>query len=140
MTLKQAFVFTFLMVVQVVEETASSPLPTGIAASESRERSSAGRAEECTSEEGPLAGRAVYQAGEGDADSDDEVELAGPAQPEPLSASGDSVFADDSALNEEVERLMMALQGTSPATTSTPATWCGSSLFHDRLTSFIHWM
>lgn len=81
-------------------------------------------------EEQPLAGRVVYQEGEGDADSDDEdqasaqqpLETAPPSSGHP--ASGENVFTDEHALNEEVERLMMALQGSAAAETTTS---CDSS-------------
>lgn len=89
------------------------------------------RAEHTTGDitEAPLAGRVVYQAGPGDPDSDDEDEAR---QPEPAPAqshstgqdmSGDNMFADEHALNEEVERLMLALQGsgTSEMASSSPS-------------------
>lgn len=87
----------------------------------------------------PLAGRAVYQAGAGDADSDDDDETAGQQQPPPAraalppssgdSVSGEAMFPDESALNEEVERLMMALQGTSTTeTAAVPETSCDTSI------------
>ena len=122
--------------VQVAEEEASSSTAdTALHHSVGQSSSSEKRGQEQ-----PLAGRAVYQTDAGDADSDDE-DGASEQQPVPRAAGppsagagqGDAVFADEHALNEEVDRLMMALQGTSTAMAAPPETSCAlgaASLLH----------
>jgi hypothetical protein len=122
-----AFIFKFLGFVQVAEEEATAPQRPDEAVRELRSKISAQHTDEGTSTEAPLAGHTVYQTGEGEADSDDEEVPADPVRAEPLSTSEHSLFVDDSALNEEVERLMAALQGAPTATTAEPSTACGSS-------------
>lgn len=114
---------------QVAEEEASAPM-AGTALCNSAGQPSVKK----ETKEQPLAGCAVYQTDEGEADSDDDDEAAGrqPAQRAALppraaagyGETGEAVFADEFALNEEVDRLMMALQGTPAATTPLPEPPC----------------